>query len=136
MKLIPLGKALFACQLCKHSSLSSTSLLFMQKVNERKAALEKMQFTENGQNEKWKKVLTIGYLSSEESGMDDENEVIIVKHLPWRSSYVNQMFNRLDEKAITEKSPQSRRQMKKRVTGEASARSKPAGEIPPWAVPK
>ena len=77
---------------------------------------------------------TIEYMSSEESGVDDENEVIIVKLLPWRSSYVNQMFTRLDEKAIAEKSPQSRCQMKKRVTGEASARSKPTSEIPSWAV--
>ena len=106
-----------------------------QKVNERKAALEKMEFIEEGQHEKWRKVLVIEYMSSEESGVDDDNEVIIVKPLPWRSSYVNQMFRRLDDKVIAEKSPQSRRQMKKRVTGEPSIRSKPTGsEIPSWAV--
>ena len=90
------------------------------KVNERNAALEKMEFIEKGQHEEWRKVLVIEYTSSEESRMDDDNEVIIVKPLPWHSSYVNQMFHRFDDKVIAEKSPQLQCKMKKRVTGEPS----------------
>ena len=111
-----------------------TCSFFPQKFNERKTALEKMSFTNNDELEKWQQVLKMEYMSSEESGIDDENEVIILKSLPWRSVHVGQMFRRLDDKTLGEKSPQARRQMKRRVTGETSSRPRPTGDLPPWAV--
>ena len=93
-----------------------------------------MSFADTEQLEKWRQVIKMEYMSSEESGIDDENEVIIVKSLPWRSVHVGQMFRRLDDKGLEEKSPQARRQTKKRVTGEISSRPKPVGDLPPWAV--
>ena len=105
-----------------------------QKFNERKTALQKMSFNNSEELEKWRQVLKMEYMSSEESGMDDENEVIIVKSLPWRSVHVDQMFRRLDDKTLGEKSPQARCQMKRRVTGETSSRPMPTGDHPSWAV--
>lgn len=93
-----------------------------------------MSFSDKEEIEKWRQVIKIEYMSSEESGVDDENEVIILKSLPWRSVHVGQLFRRLDEKGLEEKSPQARRQMKKRVTGEISCRPRPVGDLPPWAV--
>ena len=73
-------------------------------------------------------------MSSEESGVDYENEVIILKSMPWHSVHVGQLFHRLDVKGLEDKSPQARRQMKKRVTGEISCRPSPIGDLPSWAV--
>ena len=84
--------------------------------------------------EKWRQIIKIEYMSSEESGVDDENEVIILKSPPWRSVHVGQLFRRLDEKGLKEKSPQARCQMKKHVTGEISCRPRPISDLPPWAV--
>ena len=68
-------------------------------------------------------------LSSEESGDEDS---IIVHPLEWRSEYVNQMFQRIDTYSSSKKSPQARRQMKKRVSGTNSIRSKPRNAVA-WA---
>ena len=84
------------------------------------------------QQEKWLSVTSINFMSSEESGEDDE---IIVHPLPWRADYVNQMFDRIDEFRVSQKSPQARRQMKQRKIGPPSERSQPDG-IPEWAVRK
>ena len=73
-------------------------------------------------------------MSSEESGIDDENEVIILKSLPWRSVHVDEMFHHLDDKNLGEKSPQAWRQMKRHVTGKTSSRPMPTGDLPSWAV--
>ena len=93
-----------------------------------------MSFSNKEVLEKWRQVIKIEYISSEESGVDDENEVIILKSMPWRSVHVGQLFHRLDVKSLEDKSPQARRQMKKRVTGEISSRPRPIGDLPSWAV--
>ena len=92
-----------------------------------------MSFSDKEELEKWRQVIKIEYMSSEESGVDDKNEVIILKSMPWRFVLVGQLFRRLDEKSLEDKSPQARRQMK-RVTGEISCCSRPIGDLPPWAV--
>lgn len=73
-------------------------------------------------------------MSSEESG-DDECDTIIIKPLLWRAPRVETFFRSLDETAKDGKSSQSIRQMKQRVLGEPSQRSRPqAGEFPSWSV--
>lgn len=70
-------------------------------------------------------------ISSEESGDED---VIIIKPLPWRSSRVTEFFRKMDEKTIEQRSQQAKRQTKSRVLGEASLRPKPAHPLSPaWA---
>ena len=74
------------------------------------------------------------FMSSEESGTEDDEEVLIVKDLLWRSNKVDRFFKNLDEKE--EKSSQAKRQSKKRIRGYpgmASDRPKPEMcESPSW----
>ena len=55
------------------------------------------------------------FMSSEESGTEDDEDVLIVKDLLWRSNIVDRFFQNLDEKE--EKSSQAKRQSKKRIRG-------------------
>ena len=82
--------------------------------------------------QKWKQVMTIDFMSSEESGPDDD---IIVHPLPWRSSYVNTMFSKIDKFNQQLKTPQARRQMKNRRVGSVSTRKcVNSASIPSWAI--
>ena len=65
---------------------------------------------------------------------DSDDEAIVVHPLPWRSDYVNQMFQKIDDYSNSKKSPQARRQMKERIYGRPSNR--PRVEAPEWAVRK
>ena len=73
-------------------------------------------------------------MSSEDSS--EENNCIIVKPLSWRATRVDNFFQSLDDKGKDGKSPQSIRQMKRRIMGESSQRPKPvAGTgILSWAM--
>ena len=65
-------------------------------------------------------------MSSDESGVESGDEHVFINHpLPWRSSKVEKFFTNLDEAAYQGKSPQAKRQMKKRCMGEISSREKP-----------
>lgn len=81
------------------------------------------------QRKKWLTIITNDYMSSEDSGDDDTIEV---RPLPWRSSYVNAMFTKIDAYCNHKKSSQARRQMKGRVVGSPSSRPKPV-DYPEWA---
>ena len=71
-------------------------------------------------------------MSSEESG---EDEVITVKPLPWRHPRVDDFLTSLDEKLMSERSSQAKRQMKKRVIGSVSTRPVPTStSLPLWAL--
>lgn len=72
-------------------------------------------------------------MSSEESEVDGEEHVLAVHNLPWRKSTVKKMFDTLDVEITKTKSPQSRRQMKRRVHGGNSTRSQPSS-APKWAL--
>ena len=78
---------------------------------------------------KWLSVTKNEYISSEESGEDDS---IAVRPLPWRTSYVTTMFQKIDSYCQAHKSAQARSQMKARVMGEPSSRPMPI-EYPAWA---
>ena len=74
-------------------------------------------------------------MSSEESDVDNEDEVLTLHPLPWRAEKVDTLFRKLDEITLKAKSPQARRQMKKRVLGIESNRSTPSiAGVPSWAV--
>ena len=72
-------------------------------------------------------------MSSDESGIEEGDEVLILKPLPWESAEVAHFKQALDDAALEEKSPQAKRQMKPRLRGTHSARSKPCSEYPSWA---
>lgn len=109
------------------------SIIFLQKLQERQSVFSKRSYQENDRA-KWKKVLQLEMISSEESS----DEKIIVKPLPWRSDKVNQFFQALDEQLHMEKSDQSKRQKKERIVGTLSTRKTPHAnvDIPSWAFKK
>ena len=93
-----------------------------------------MEFSREGDKVLWEKIMILDLISSEESTVDEE-EVLVVHPLPWRSSKVDAMFNRLDEYTKDNKSPQALRQTKKRCVGNSSTRNIPVNSLlPKWAV--
>ena len=93
------------------------------------AILKNSRLTEM-QRQKWMKVMTNDFMSSEES--DDDN-AIVIRPLEWRSTYVNEMFTRIASFSQNKKSPQAKRQTKTRVYGQPSSHSCPM-DSPGWAV--
>ena len=74
-------------------------------------------------------------MSSEESAIEDEEEILFVHPLSWRSTKVDTFFAALDQTAKENKSPQALCQMKKRVIGSQSKREILVGaDFPRWAV--
>ena len=62
-------------------------------------------------------------MSSEESGQEGDEEVMVVKTLPWRSDQVNRLFKQLDDKTNVNRTPKARRQVIPRTfSGEPSSR--------------
>lgn len=73
-------------------------------------------------------------MSSEESDLEN-NDLIVVKPISWRSERVSSFFRRLDTKVISTKSTQSKRQRKERIeSSQISTRLKPSLTLPDWAV--
>ena len=97
-------------------------------MQERITAIEQSDSSETAK-EKWKEIIIPEMISSEES--DSENEdVIIVKPLIWRSQKVMGTFRELDAANESTKTKQARR----RVIGAVpSERSKP-DNVPKWAL--
>lgn len=84
------------------------------------------------EKEKWDKVLEVEVMSSEESNPEDD-DVIAIKPLSWRSERVSQFLHRLDDKSEERKTTQAKRQRKNRVIGSVvSTRAKPSGNLPNW----
>ena len=104
----------------------------MQKLQDRKAALAKLPFTEERQRTHWQAAIIKELMSSEESGNEGDEDVIHVKPLPWRSEVVNKMMTKLDEKINQGRSAQAKRQLKQRVPSlMESSRAKPQDESKP-----
>jgi len=109
-------------------------IIFQQKLEERMATLSKVKFADPKDKGKWEKVLILELMSSEDSGTDDDDDILVVRPLPWRSSKVDQMFKELDKETLSGKSPRSRRQMKQRKTGNPSKRPQCSIDgVPRWA---
>lgn len=86
----------------------------------------------DSEREKWAKVFVVDMMSSEESDMENE-ENIIVKTLPFRHARVSSYFKAIDEASDKQKTPQALRQRKRRILGGESDRSVPTN-LPKWAV--
>lgn len=95
----------------------------------RKAAFLKCSVSEE-QRLNFGKVLSKGFISSEESGTEiierNEQTILNIKPLLWRSAKVGRFFKKLDDKAAkTKKSRKSIQQTLPRVLGNPSSRLKP-----------
>ena len=75
----------------------------------------KMSFTSESSKSQWEKILTVEFMSSDESGMEDDVDHLMVKPIHWRSTCVKNMLNYLDDKIWANKSQSARRQTRKRV---------------------
>lgn len=109
------------------------ALLFVQKLQDRTVILNRSTLSQSIK-EKWEKVLIPDMMSSEDDDDDGGGEAIIIRQLPWRSSTLNDFFLKLDMQAMSQKSSQAKRQMKRRILGSASTHPKPVEKgIPQWA---
>ena len=85
------------------------------------------------QKEKWSKGVIADMMSSEESDGDDDNS-IIVKPLPWRSSKISEFFKNLDIIGAEGKTCQAIRQRCQRFISSApSHHPKPTASQAGWA---
>jgi len=103
--------------------------LFLSERKECSSAIMKNSKFNEQQKDKWLSIITNDMMSSEESGPDDS---IIVHPLPWRSQHVDNMFEKVDRYNDGKRSPQARRQMKRRILGDLSSREAP--QLPKWAT--
>lgn len=92
-----------------------------------------MEFAKAEDKKLWEKVMLPSIMSSDDSGTDDGEEVLVTHPLRWRTSKVDNFFSSLDQAAKQAKSSQALRQRKKRVIGGFSDRKVPAG-LPKWAT--
>ena len=107
----------------------------LQKCNERRAMAEKGHYKNEEEKEKWLSVIHSSIISSDSSGEDEGEEVIIFYPLPWVSENVSAFKKKLDEEIAKQKSPQARQQMKRRVIGPFSGRLCPTNvDLPSWAI--
>lgn len=85
---------------------------------------------EEEDRKKWSSVMELEFMSSEESGEEDE---LYVKPLRWRSRLLEDFLMDLDAEFHRRKSSQARRQTKQRILAETpSTRQAPSG-LPGWA---
>jgi len=74
---------------------------------------------------KWKRVLTIEMMSSEESvSGDDDEEAFQIKSLPWRSEKFNHFMGTLDTAAKNAATRKSKRMRNTRIEGRQSSTRK------------
>ena len=122
----------YAC-LIANSSIASYCRCRLQKMTDRKAALKKKAFKKQEDRKRWEKIFQTDMMSSEDSVEEEDEEILKVKPLTWRSEIVNRMMADLDVISKKDKSPQARRQQKTRKIGEASTRPPPQW-APTWTV--
>ena len=102
----------------------------MQRLSERQAEFRRHSYSD-GDRLKWENVFTSDLISSDESEVEEDKPVLVVKELVWRSDKVTNFFKKLHD---AKKSEQANRQTKSRVRrGVVSGRPAPA-QLPSWAV--
>ena len=112
----------------------SLNFCLIQKLDARKATLEKTAALTDEKKAKWREVVVFSFMSSEESGEEEVGDVTrpvpYTKALPWRSSHVTRFFNQLDHKVEKNKTKRAKLQTLPRVPGPISTRAKPT-DLPP-----
>ena len=97
---------------------------------DRQAAMKLQNFKKPSDKSLWEQLLKTDYMSSEESDVDGDEDILEVHDLPWRKPSVKKMFA---TESLKRRSAQAKRQMKRRVLGRDSTRPQPAS-IPKWAM--
>ena len=90
--------------------------------------------------ERARQVMTVDYMSSEESTVSSEDEIeagdgrkLVCRTLPWRSEEATGLMQALDRKYLRRQTPQGQQMTCERVEGKRSSRPQPA-TIPEWAL--
>ena len=65
----------------------------------------KAKFKNEEEKALWNKIMTTDFMSSDENGTDNGEEVLISKPLPWESTVVKRFKRKLDDAALEEKTP-------------------------------
>ena len=73
-------------------------------------------------------------MSSEQSGEEGDEPVILVKPLLWRGEQVNKLFRQLEQKIAAERTPQARCQLMCRVVASEPSRTAPVEDISGFLV--
>ena len=102
-----------------------------QKLEERWAILNKMDFNDKTHHERWFEALQVDTMSSEESDKENDEDILVVRPLSWRSSEFEKLLNIIDKEREVKKSSQAKRQLMKRVNGPFLARNQP-DSVPKW----
>ena len=110
----------------EYTVLMNGMFVFMYRLDERQSEFKRMSYSD-GDRVKWEKLLTSELISSDESEIDDDKAMVVVKELVWRSDRVTNFFAKLDNTHEDCKSEQAKRQTKPRIrNGTTSARVAPA----------
>ena len=108
-------------------------LFLIQKLQERLSIFEKRVYDKQDED-KWRKVLLLEMVSSEESGSGEDDNANYVKELPWRASIVTEFFYDLDEQYAAAKSSQARRQTKQRLPSTTGSSRPAPSDVPAWSL--
>lgn len=103
------------CMMYRSTSCTIICPSSLQKRDDRLATLAKTSSVKDENKEKWKDVLTLDFMSSEESAVEEnldgsQRHVLYVSDLWWRAKSVASFFHRLDEKCSKKKSKKSEMQ--------------------------
>ena len=60
--------------------------------------MAKMHFRSDHAKKEWNQILTPEYISSDESGLEEDNDVLVVHQLPWRARAVSDVLKQLDNR--------------------------------------
>lgn len=122
---------------------SSDNIPFLlQKLHMCRSACAASTFLTPEEKSQWSKILTMEFMSSEESGsesgsgneMGTRRKVFIQHPLSWRSNEANRMIESLDRKTLRRRSESAKEMCRCRRTGEASVHTTPPASAPAWAV--
>ncbi len=113
--------------------------MLFQKLKRRRSTLQKVMKNDPARLTKWKRVLTIDMMSSEESDYDsgsDSEEVFKIRSLPWRSEKCNHFVATLDAAAKTSATRKSKQMRNTRIEGLPSTRRAPLSKFRDcmWAI--
>lgn len=111
------------------------SILLIKKLKARSSVLEKTSQLTQEHKAKYKKVMTMDYMSSEYSVTDDDgSDMFVASKLEWRSEELNKLFGALDQKHVSRMSRSSRRMLVKRSEANECSRRQPPRKSYSFAV--
>ena len=79
--------------------------------------MQKVKFSDESHRERWLEALKIDTMSSEESDKENDEDILVVRPLSWRSTEYEKLLKIIDKNQEKCRSSQAKRQLLKRVRG-------------------